>query len=108
MVHKSVCIDCRKSLNISPVEFIERQYPCSECGRNMILLNHRFKPPKKTDDKKWKTVKYLIENGFYYQRIYDSNEIEKNVSSHKNPVAYPENIKDAKEFTEKYKKQAIK
>lgn len=34
----------------------ELQYPCPECGKPMFLLSHLFRPPKKTDDKKWKTV----------------------------------------------------
>lgn len=64
MGYKSVCIDCRKSLNRPLDTDSDRFYPCSLCGKPMTLLSHRFRPPKKTDDKKWETVKYLIENGF--------------------------------------------
>ncbi len=70
MGYKSVCIECRKSLNISLDTGSDLLYPCSECGKPMILLFYKFRPPKKTGDKKWETVKYLIENGFYYEHVY--------------------------------------
>lgn len=74
----------------------------------MIMLPHRFKPPKKTDDKKWETVKFLIENGFYFQHVYKNVESKSNgIIVSENYVKYPENIKDAKEFVEKYKNQAL-
>ena len=75
----------------------------------MRLLSHRFTPPKKTDDKKWEAVKYLIENGFYYDHIYQNIEINSiGVKIYQNYATYPDNIKDAKEFVEKYKEQARK
>ncbi|OFY12975.1 MAG: hypothetical protein A2X11_11550 [Bacteroidetes bacterium GWE2_42_24] len=75
----------------------------------MTLLSHRFRPPKKTDDKKWETVKYLIENGFYYDHVYQKIETNCNgVTSYQNYATYPDNIRDAKEFVEKYKEQARK
>ena len=102
MGHKSVCIDCRKSFNREFDTGSDRLYPCSECGIPMILLPHRFRPPRKTDDEKWRTVKFLIENGFFYQHIY--KEIKwKNMDEHDNYIDYPETLRDAKEFVEKYK-----
>ena len=86
----------------------ELTYPCPKCGKPMILLPHAFRPPKKSDDKKWETVRFLIENGFYYQRIYERTETKNGVTSSQNHVAYPDNIRDAKEFVEKYKSQARK
>jgi hypothetical protein len=100
MGYKIVCLNCRKVLNR---EFDDgssgRDYPCSECGKPMTLLPHRFKPPKKTDDKKWDTVIFLIKNGFYYQHIYETKDVY---------AVYPENLRDAKEFVEKYRSQARK
>ncbi len=64
MGYKAVCINCRKSLNRKFDFGSDREYPCSVCGKPMILLSHLFKPPKKTDTKLWETVKYLVENGF--------------------------------------------
>ena len=107
MGHKSVCLDCRKSLNREFDSGSGRLYPCSECGKPMTLLPHRFRPPKKTDDKKWETVKYLVENGFYYQHI-QKVETKNGVTSYENYAKYPDNIRDAKEFVEKYKNKARK
>lgn len=108
MGYKAVCIDCRKSLN-RPLDSSNRLYPCSECGKSMTLLSHRFRPPKKTDDKKWETVKFLIETGFHYDhvdQIMDNNS--NGMTSDQNYTTYPENIKDAKEFVKNYKHQARK
>jgi hypothetical protein len=86
-----------------------RLYPCSECGKPMTLLSHRFRPPKKTDNKKWETVKYLIENGFNYDHVYQKEETNSNGgTSYKGYATYPENIRDAEEFVEKYKSQVRK
>ena len=68
----------------------------------MLLFPHRFRPPKKTDDRKWETVRFLIDNGFYYQHIYKPVE----AGAPKEYAAYPDNLRDAKEFVEKYKSQA--
>lgn len=74
----------------------------------MILLSHRFRPPKKTDNKKWEAVKYLIENGFCYQHIYQKIEIQNEICIYENYAEYPDNIQGAKEFVEKYKAQVRK
>ncbi len=108
MGYKSVCLECRKSLNRELDSSSDRLYPCSECGKPMTLLPHRFRPPKKTDDKKWETVKYLIENGFYYQHVYQKVETKNARTTYENYAEYPDNIRDAKEFVEKYKEQARK
>lgn len=111
MGYKSVCIECRKSLNRPLDSDSKRLYPCSECGKAMVLLSHRFRPPKKNDDRKWATVKFLIEHGFYYDHIYKKTETIKTdygLISYQNYATYPENVVDAKEFVEKYKDQARK
>ena len=106
MGYKAVCLDCRRSLNRAIDFGSEREYPCSECGKPMTLLSHLFKPPKKTDIKLWKTVKYLVGNGFRYQHIYETVEKKNGVIiSYTGYVPYPDNLKEAKEFVEKYKEQ---
>jgi hypothetical protein len=50
----------------------------------MRLLNQRFRPPKKADKKGWQLVEY-------FKTPYD------------NYIPYPKNLRDAKEFVEKYK-----
>jgi transposase-like protein len=108
MGHKKVCLECRMTLNRPFDSGSEQTYPCPECGNPMTLLPHRFRPPKKTEDKKWETVKFLIENGFYYQHINEIVETKNGVTKYQNYAKYPDNLRDAKEFVEKYKDQARK
>ena len=84
MGHKKICLDCRLTLNREFDDGSKRlTYPCPNCQKEMILLPHRFRPPKKSDEQKWKVVEYLIGQGFRYEHTF--REV-------------PENIRDAKEF----------
>lgn len=87
MGHKKLCINCRVTLNIT-LEDKNRdiKHLCPSCSREMTLLPHRFRPPKKTDDSKWKTVEFLLNSGFRYEHWIDD---------------VPENLRDAKEFIKK-------
>jgi len=85
-----------------------REGNCPECGQPMILMTHRFRPPKKDDDKKWLTVKFLVDNGFTYQHIYEEIETKDKQKPKRINVSYPDNLRDAKEFVTKYRDQAIK
>ncbi len=105
MGHKNVCLNCRKAFNMGTDYNNIREADCPECGRPMILMSHRFRPPKKTDDKKWLTVEYLIENGFKYQHVYKKNEAGQLLNTY---ADYPNNLRDAKEFVDEYKEQAQK
>ena len=69
----------------------------------MELLPHRFRPPKNSEEKKWEVVKFLVTNGFYYQHIIPLEDYKSSSTSLGNYVAYSDNLKDAKEFVEKYK-----
>lgn len=95
MGHKIVCLECRKAFSLSTDLSINKEIICSDCGKKAILSPHRFRPPKKTDDKKWEVVCFLVLNGFKYQHIYCEHS--------KEFVNYPENLRDAKEFVKKYK-----
>ena len=106
MGHKSVCIDCRKTFNREFDSGSGREYKCPDCGKPMALYPHRFRPPKKADDMKWATVKYLFENGFNYQHIYGNSGFSQYLNREISYIEYPENLRDAKEFVEKYKSQA--
>jgi DNA-directed RNA polymerase subunit RPC12/RpoP len=105
MGHKKMCLECKKTFNREFDTGSGHDYKCPDCGKSMILMPHRFRPPKRTDDKKWETVKLLVENGFKYQHIYDHKEIDGKWTSES--VEYPENPKDAKEFIKKYKTQSF-
>ncbi|WP_222707323.1 hypothetical protein, partial [Pontibacter qinzhouensis] len=109
MGHKVVCLDCKKSFS-QGTDFNDRKEAnCPDCGKQMALLPHRFRPPKKSEEKKWETVKFLIDNGFYYQHIYETvTKTINGFTKYENLVPYPDNIRDAKEFVERYKNQARK
>ena len=102
MGYKSVCLSCRKAFS-QGTDFtkFKSDKVCPDCGKPMALLSEKFKPPKKTDDKKWGVVKFLLENGFYYDHIFET--IYGGCY-----VEYPETMKEAEEFVEKYKAQARK
>jgi hypothetical protein len=108
MGYKKVCLKCRLTLNRPFDSGSKLTYPCPECGNPMTLLPYQFRPPKKTEDKKWETVIFLIENGFYYQPIYEIVENKNVVINYQNYAKYPYNHRDAKEFIEQYKGQARK
>jgi predicted RNA-binding Zn-ribbon protein involved in translation (DUF1610 family) len=108
MGHKKICLGCRLSFNRPFDSGSEKKHYCPECGNPMILLAHRFRPPKKSEDKKWETVKFLIENGFYFQHINEIGESENGLINSQNYVKYPDNLRDAKEFVQHYQAQAIK
>jgi predicted RNA-binding Zn-ribbon protein involved in translation (DUF1610 family) len=109
MGHKKVCLKCKLALNRDFDDGSEkRQYPCPECGNEMILLPHRFRPPKRTDVKKWQTVEFYIQSGFYYQHIYDTIDGGHQINGTEKYVEYPENLREAKEFLSKYINQSIR
>ena len=62
----------------------------------MILLNEKFKAPRKSDSTQWEIVKLLVDNGFRYQTIYDPITGER--------VPYPRTKKDAETFIQWFKK----
>ena len=106
MGYKNICLDCRKAFSLGTDFTKIRESKCPDCGNTMTIISHRFRPPKTTDVKKWETVRFLIENGFRYQHIYKTISVSSNgVKSYENYVDYPDNLRDAKEFVNKYKSQ---
>lgn len=103
MGHKKVCLSCRLCFNRNFAYNSEQKYPCPHCGIPMRLLNQRFRPPKKSDNKGWQLVGFLIENGFPFQHIYQIGKNEYFKTPYDNYIPYPKNLRDAKEFVEKYK-----
>lgn len=104
MGHKTVCLTCRKAFSRPSNSAPEQEYRCPDCGQHMHSYPHRFRPPKKEDDAGWETVKYLFEHGFNYQHVY--KEFGWRHDRRENYVQYPNNLRDAKEFVEKYSDQA--
>lgn len=105
MGHKKACLHCRKSYNIdNKAEYYNESlrtdaYTCPECNEPAIVLNQKFKPPKRDDNKKWDVVQFLYENGFTYYSIYDGPY------EHGCSVPYPETMAEAVIFVEKYKRK---
>ena len=99
-----VCFKCKTS-NMRQYDVTPCDYPnssvCPVCGNTTINLGRNFKPPKKSDLAQWKKVKFLVDNGFVFQKIrVERNSIES--------IPYPETLSEAKEFVVKYRKWAIK
>jgi DNA replicative helicase MCM subunit Mcm2 (Cdc46/Mcm family) len=96
------CLECQKSFKR---EFdLSKEFPltlkCPNCGGISHNLGRHFKAPKKTDAKQWAKVKFLIEHGFFFQKIYDKNNNGLN-------IPYPKTLEEAEEFVVRYKEYAI-
>jgi len=92
MGYKLVCLDCQKAYSIGTDFTRFRDKVCPECCKMMVFVSEKFKPPKKTDNKQWKLVKYLIDNGFNFNRVVENGHY----------VPYPATLKEAENFVEKY------
>jgi hypothetical protein len=104
MGYKAVCFDCRKAFNFNAHTESNSHLKCPECTQPLVLIDHKFRPPKKSDIKAWAVAKFLCENGFPYHRVY--KEIDENIF--KNHASYPSTMKEAIAFIETYKEQARK
>ncbi len=98
MGYKNVCLDCKISFCIGNdfANLIESN--CPNCSTKIISVNQKFKPPKKSDAKAWKTVRLLVENGFRFQSVYEP--IQKGVYL---KVNYPNTFAEAETFVKKHK-----
>jgi len=94
------CFDCRSTFK-RPFEKDVLVRKCPTCGGKAILMDIRFRPPKKSDDKQWEKVQFLVKHGFNFQKVY---RIEGSV---RHREKYPKNLNEAKDFVEKFKNQAI-
>lgn len=107
MGHKAVCFNCRKSFSSYKTEMPQI---CPECGGEVFIYPHRFRPPAKNNLTKWAVVEYLKQHDIlFWHHIYEEFELvdqngSKRISSRY--VEYPETMRAAKEFVEKYGQQA--
>lgn len=74
---------------------------CPKCSNHAVQMDIRFKPPKKSDIQQWKKVKFLVEHGFYFQKIYRK---ENDLWCRER---YPQTLEQAKEFVIEFKDQAL-
>jgi len=96
MGHKKVCFDCRKAYSINGLAFENIQHTCPECGLKAVIINHKFRPPKREDIKLWDLAKFMVDHGFYFGHVVENGVY----------VNYPVTMEDAKIFVVKYKRQA--
>ena len=96
------CLSCQKSFKREFVltDGVPMVLKCPQCGGHSYNLGRHFKAPKKTDKKQWDKVAYLMNHGFYFQKVYDQ---EKGGEL----IPYPKTLQEAKEFVVKYKAYAI-
>jgi predicted nucleic acid-binding Zn-ribbon protein len=99
MGHKKACFKCRKAFSVYKNDSDEINLTCPECGLQTALLNHKFKPPKQDDTKKWKVAEFLKDNGFFYDHTYEQINGRGYIE-----VPYPDTMEEAKDFVKKHKK----
>ncbi|HLP54389.1 MAG TPA: hypothetical protein VK151_05135 [Fluviicola sp.] len=99
MGHKKVCFDCRKSFSVTNNLEAGFSNICPECGNPATFINHKFRPPKKSDKKAWEVAEFLRDNGFYFQHAYEHLGAGLYLQ-----VPYPLSIEEAKLFVLKHKK----
>ena len=74
---------------------------CPTCGGPALLMDVLFQPPKKSDDKQWAKVRFLAENGFFFQKIFRREGLGWI------PVKYPKTLEEARPFVEEFRAQAL-
>ncbi len=110
MGHKRVCLNCYRTENIMAYIYSDHTETtkCPLCSSEMVYVNHSFRPPKKTDLKRWAVVKFLISKGFIFQHIYQEGKSDYHKELFDNYIPYPKTMKEAQEFVIKYQNQSIK
>lgn len=97
MGHKYVCLCCRKCFSAGTdfTKFQDKK-KCPDCSAPMVLLNEKFKAPPKENTVQWEIIKMLVDNGFNYQTMYNSDSGDR--------IPYPRTKIEAEEFIRKNKK----
>lgn len=103
MGYKKVCLGCRLVFNRPFDPGSGLPYSCPSCQQKMKLYPHRFRPPAKTDHRKWAVVRFLAEQGFNYERILLRHERIPGGGTVAHFVPYPETMRDAVLFVQQYK-----
>ena len=99
-----VCLKCKTSnkrhFNVPPCDYPETM-TCPICKEESINLGRNFKAPRKNDLAQWKKIEYLIDHGFYFQKVRPDR-------SSSDSIPYPRTLAEAKVFVVKYKQYAWK
>ena len=67
-----------RSLSFSRVAFDltiqDTNKTCPTCKSKMYFVNEKFKAPKKSNDKEWKIIEYLLLSGYDFRNPYCGQE----------------------------------
>ena len=75
MGYKNVCVNCRISLSEGTnYELFNTNKTCPICNGKMYFVNEKFKAPKKSNDKEWKIIEYLLLSGYDFRNPYCGQE----------------------------------
>ena len=55
-----ICVECRTSKRAEAAGGLETPLRCSSCGGGLWELSHKWRIPKKTDDKAWHELKAIV------------------------------------------------
>ena len=98
------CLECKtahkRRLESSPSEY-PLKMACPICKSDMYHVGRNFKAPKKSDQKQWMKIQFLISHGFLFQKIRPNG-------INNDSIPYPDTLEEAKEFVLLYAKYAIR
>src|SRR5262245_31607034 len=63
---KYVCFNCRKMFRLAPDHPTDPPPVCPQCGQGMVIVGRFFRPPRRTDTRRWRIVEELYRNGVRY------------------------------------------
>jgi hypothetical protein len=92
------CFACRRTFK-RPFERGVVYRKCPHCGGQALQMDIRFRPPRKNDDRQWAKVRFLVEHGFVFQKVFRH--------AGGDPERYPENMDQAREFVVEFSDQAL-
>ena len=62
---------CRR---VRITSYLIQNKTCPTCKSKMYFVNEKFKAPKKSDDKEWKIIEYLLLSGYDFRNPYCGQE----------------------------------
>lgn len=95
MGYKNVCLNCQISLSEGTnYELFNTNKTCPICKGKKYFVNEKFKALKKSNDKAWKIIEYLLLSGYdFINPIYG---VERYMY-----YEFPKNLKEAEAFIRK-------
>ena len=65
------------------------------CGGATVGLNEKFQAPPRRDEAAWRVVRFLVDNGFRFDSIWENSQ--------RVWGAYPTTMDEAREFVVRYR-----